>query len=535
LLSFFIYKSNEKIYFNNPFLFFFSTVYSQNQNNAWVFGDSCGIDFTNTQNPTPIITNMVGRGSCVSICDTNGILMLYAYTVESSGALSTIVRNGLHQKLNQNNTITGVAWYNELALFPKPGTQQNLYYLFSVGLNGAPNPGLYHTTIDMNLNNGLGGIVQQNIQIDNIEYGDCLTCVRHGNGRDWWVMAKINNFPFTFYNRFRTRLVTADSIYPAMIQDFNDASDGSFEKICWHPSYNKFMMIDVRGYMSEFDFDRCTGIITQVRTIFAEQLSNFSNLFWEGAYSPNGNVFYVSRTSYGGNFGDYNYLLQYDLTAIDIPASCDTLDSTIYPQADCGAVRLAPDGKIYYSQAYPWGFPYQDSMHNVVNENLGVVNFPDSVGKACNFLPFSFYLGGKRTYYGLPNNPDYSLGPLQGSPCDTLQWVGTPETPNLLQGGFRSLRINPNPANNSFYIKYDIPTNENLLFVLYDSYGKEVLHKNLYGTFKNLLVHTEQLNNGIYFWRAVKDYNTKTQRSNGKSPEGDLGVGAQNGKIVILH
>ncbi|MBL0051992.1 MAG: T9SS type A sorting domain-containing protein [Bacteroidetes bacterium] len=65
------------------------------------------------------------------------------------------------------------------------------------------------------------------------------------------------------------------------------------------------------------------------------------------------------------------------------------------------------------------------------------------------------------------------------------------------------MRLAPNPANSFFNIRYDIPTNENLLFVLYDSYGKEVLRKNLYGTFKNLLVHTEQLNNGIYFCRAV--------------------------------
>ena len=29
-------------------------------------------------------------------------------------------------------------------------------------------------------------------------------------------------------------------------------------------------------------------------------------------------------------------------------------------------------------------------------------------------------MGGKRSYLGLPNNPDYDLGPLVGSPCDTL-------------------------------------------------------------------------------------------------------------------
>jgi hypothetical protein len=124
-------------------------------------------------------------------------------------------------------------------------------------------------------------------------------------------------------------------------------------------------------------------------------------------------------------FGNVNYLLQYDLTALDIPASCDTLDETIYKPYDGGAVRRAPDGKIYYTQMYvpqqgvP-NYPWADSIRNTINENLGVVNDPDVVGNGCNFQPLSFYLGGKRTYYGLPNNPDYNLGPVAGSICDSL-------------------------------------------------------------------------------------------------------------------
>ncbi|MBK8846993.1 MAG: hypothetical protein IPO27_10775 [Bacteroidetes bacterium] len=67
-----------------------------------------------------------------------------------------------------------------------------------------------------------------------------------------------------------------------------------------------------------------------------------------------------------------------------------------------------------------WSYPYQDSMRNYINENLSVINEPDSLGAKCDYQPFSFYLGGKRTYYGLPNNPNYELGPLLGSACDTL-------------------------------------------------------------------------------------------------------------------
>jgi hypothetical protein len=62
---------------------------------------------------------------------------------------------------------------------------------------------------------------------------------------------------------------------------------------------------------------------------------------------------------------------------------------------------------------------------------LSVINYPDSLGIACNYEPFSFYLGGKRTYWGLPNNPDYDLPALAGSPCDTL--VSIAEAPQMQQ------------------------------------------------------------------------------------------------------
>jgi len=52
--------------------------------------------------------------------------------------------------------------------------------------------------------------------------------------------------------------------------------------------------------------------------------------------------------------------------------------------------------------------------------NLSVINQPNNLGAACDFQPFSFYLGGHRTYVGLPNNPDYELGPDTLSLCDTL-------------------------------------------------------------------------------------------------------------------
>jgi hypothetical protein len=496
------------------FLLFFSLKsFAQNQNTRWIFGDSAGIDFSNTLNPVPITSGMDSRGSCVSIADSNGNLRLYAATMPYFGpytAWSTKLFNSQNQMLIAADSITGEGWYNELALLPR---LNNIYYLLSIGLYGSPSAGLYYTSIDMALNGGLGGVLQENVQIDNIEYADCLTIVRHGNGRDWWAIAKINNFPHTFFNRFRKYLITPYSVSGPYIQDFNDASDGSFQKITWHPSNNRFMLMNVSGYMAEFNFDRCSGTITLNRTIFPE-ITNLSRAFWEGAYSPNGNVFYVSRNSYGAAVDSFNYLLQYDLTAVDITASCDTLDTTTYLPVDCGAVRLAPDGKIYYSQAYisqtVLSYPYADSMRNYINENLGVINNPDIVGQGCNFAPFSFYLGGKRTYYGLPNNPDYSLGALTGSLCDTLS-TSIQETVEKNP----VIYISPNPATHIAYFNAQHLKGKRGMLTVASLNGELVFQRHIdifNGGYATQRIDVSNFQNGMYFINLQ----TEKERVSGK-------------------
>ena len=90
-----------------------------------------------------------------------------------------------------------------------------------------------------------------------------------------------------------------------------------------------------------------------------------------------------------------------------------------------GLLQLGPDDKIYISCFYSandcgYDYLFCDTTWNNVNTNLSVINSLDSLGAACNFQPFGFNLGGHRTYYGLPNNPNYELKADSGSACDTL-------------------------------------------------------------------------------------------------------------------
>jgi len=423
---------------------FFS--FSQNRNSIWCFGDSAGIDFRDTINPVPYMSVMDGRGSCVSICDSMGAMQFYADTYTPLSI--AYVWNANHDTLLNSDSIISAGGYNELQIVPFPGNKHK-YYLFYTGWQ-VYYDGIYYSIIDMNLDQGLGAVVMKNIQINSNRIGDCLQAVKHANGRDWWLVSKLSNLNSPRQNRFFVYLITPDSISPEMAFDFNDATDLDFQKIIFNQENTKIMEINLRGYMCEYDFDRCTGIVNNPRLIYPEiTTAPYNRLFWEGSYSPDGNLFYVSTSRWTGV--NESYLIQYDLNSIDIPNSADTIDIT-YPPIGSGAVRLAPDDKIYYSRAYESpttnSFPYADSMYNYINMNLSVINNPNGIGTSCDFQPFSFYLGGKRTYYGLPNNPKYDLGPVVGSACDSLVNYVSPNIHNESQ-----LLAFPNPFNKTIKIQ----------------------------------------------------------------------------------
>nr|MBK9653748.1 hypothetical protein [Bacteroidota bacterium] len=255
---------------------------------------------------------------------------------------NTRIFNTQHQIIQGCNFISGGSWYNELATIPRPN-HSNQFYVFSVGTHKPYNQGCYYTLVDMSLNGGMGAVVAQNIKINNETSADCIQAIKHGNGRDWWIVNKYYspNAP-NHYNRFFVYLVTPDSIYTPTIQNFNDATDAGFQKMVFNSDGTRFMNFNAAGYMSEFNFDRCTGVISLNKNIFAEATLPTDTLFWEGAYSPNDSVFYVSTN--GIYKVDTIYLLQLNLFAPNIPSSSDTLETILYPKVN-GAVRLAPDGK----------------------------------------------------------------------------------------------------------------------------------------------------------------------------------------------
>jgi len=415
---------------------------AQFNQHVWHFGDSAGIDFRDPGlGALPFHSATRTKGSNADINTDLGEQLFYVGDHPFTGVYSTLIFDSNDIVMPGCDSVYGPGAYNGIVIVPRPGWNDR-FYVFSY-ISFFSLIGLYCTEVDMTLRGGLGDVVDQNRQLGQEEYADCLTAIRHGNGRDWWVIGKMSSQSSGQTNRFYVLEVTPSGISPPDTQDMGLASDLDIQRIVWHPDGNHFLLINARGFMCEYDFDRCSGQISQRRLIFPEQTSGYNRIFNEGAFSPNGELLYVSTVAFGSTM-DHGYLLQFNLSAPDVPGSCDTLD-VFYPPIGTGAVRRGPDGRVYFTRAYEcpgvYCYPYPDSVRNYVNQNLSVIHQPDLDGPACDYRPFSFYLGGKRTYYGLPNNADYSLGPLAGSPCDTL-------TNGLQQDALSAsyLEVFPNPA-----------------------------------------------------------------------------------------
>jgi hypothetical protein len=392
------------------------------RNNIWCFGDSAGINFNNGSLPYPISSAFRTRGTCTSIADSNGDLLFYTNTRSGQpGDKTGLIWNKNNQIMLNADSIFGDGWYYEMVIIPDPD-DDSTYYLFSIGV--AISFGLTYCKIDMRGDGGLGEVVQKNITLlGNMRMVDCLLTVKHGNGRDWWVIVRESTFSQgTYNNSWYVFLVAPSGISGGNIQNVGTLNPTNSGRLAYDTLSNRICFVNSVSLVELYDFDRCVGIISNRKTIEPPQQIQPHPWNWSCEFSPSGQFLFVS--SWINN--DSSYLWQYDTWAANIASSKTLIWQSNYPvYYVIGQLKRAPDGKIYLSNGWVdtignYYFPYLATQYYPENMNLSVINSPDLPGASCDFQPYSFYLGGKRTYWGLPNNPDYDLGPLIGSPCDTL-------------------------------------------------------------------------------------------------------------------
>ncbi len=321
--------------------------------------------------------------------------------------------------MENGDSLIGEIWYDQLLITPFPGDSTK-FYLFNQAV--FIYSGVYYNVIDITQDSGRGALVQKNIQLSDTPMVEGIASIKHGNGRDWWVIGRacygqIGGLPT---NEFYLFEVTSTGVQGPFVQALGSLGNSDIGSVRFSHNGKKIAFVNGAGLLELYDFDRCTGVISNPVNIKPELTHAPYPYTWSVEFSPNDSILYSASDALPSD------ILQYDLNASNIGSSEVTIASISYPPYNGGYLRLAPDNKIYWSFAWAdgtnWNYPYPDTSiaYNMYNMNLSVINNPNSLGAACNFQPFSFYLGGKRTYWGLPNNPDYNMPAWGGSPCDTL-------------------------------------------------------------------------------------------------------------------
>ncbi len=351
--------------------------------------------------------------------------------------------------MDSGEFLVGEVLYDEMVIVPFPQDSMK-YYIFQVGTSLTT--GIYYSIVDLSYNGGLGKVTDKNIPLTQVEMFDGVSAIKNGNGRDWWVIFRPSNYQGSGLgtNDFYLINITPSGVFGPFIQSIGSLNFTDLGSIRFSHRGNKIVFVNAMGMIELYDFDRCSGVISNPVNIHPEDIipPYPTSIYSVGAeFSPNDSVLYVSTSWYP------SVILQYNLTASNIVTTEQIIASISYPSYAGGLIRLAPDNKIYWSCAWNdsinFNYPYPDSVFNFYNMNLSVISYPDSLGFFCDFFPFHFYLGGNRTYYDLPNNPDYDLTALGGSTCDTL---GYPNGVNNKEVDSNNFRISPNPAHTTFTI-----------------------------------------------------------------------------------
>ncbi|MES2620293.1 MAG: hypothetical protein V4615_05515, partial [Bacteroidota bacterium] len=273
--------------------------------------------------------------------------------------------------------------------------------------------------------------------MNNLPQDGNLASCRHGNGRDWWVtyVGRNSNCTHLF-------LLTPDTLeYYGQHCEGDTIYERTGRYAVFSPDGTKYARSGSGG-INVLDFDRCNGTFSNLMQIppaltYDSSAQVSLDLIMSIVFSPNNRYLYSCHTV---------KVLQYDLWDANPDLTRDTVAELDYfvdtvPNAGSGIFlfcfsQIAPDGKIYIGSFNGERF-------------LCRINNPDGKGDSCQFgmreIVLPKFWRGSMPYY-----PNYRLGRLPGSTCDTIYSDVKPlytQTPWL--------KVYPNPATDLVRFEYN--------------------------------------------------------------------------------
>ena len=342
--------------------------------NQWFFARNVGVDFNSGEPvegyPCPITGTPLGDTS--SMCDTNGNLLFY-----SDGKN---VYNKNHEIME--NSYAGPD-YNQgvqaALCIPKPGSD-SLFYVFTANtfIQQYNQPLNFYHTIDMSLNDGLGGILNTDTLPGAWDASEQLNASYFKDKTGYWiVMRKYKEHQYAAYK------VTSVGVNPSPV--LSDApnrylpnANYGYMKFTYDKKYLVFFYNYATGYFQDIEICKFNNNTGEIEFLYSFQLIElFPNnpppyQTMNGEFSPDSKYMYVAGHLQAA---DSTHIYQFDMQYIE---DKDLLkQSAVKIGEPIGFnLQLASNGRIYC---------FSNSIPGPEDNTVSVINNPGKPGLECNY------------------------------------------------------------------------------------------------------------------------------------------------------
>lgn len=360
--------------------------FAQKETYNWYFGDHAALNFNSGAPVSLTGSAMLATNGCTTVSDSAGNLLFY-----SNGQ---VVWNRNHVQMQNGTGLIGNYFAPQPALALKAPGSNSRYFLFTVGGNLINQTGAFYTTIDMELNGGLGSVLpwQKNIPLPGADsVRDVLSAIACGDKAGFWVFVR----SYTVENNILAYLVDETGVHlqPVVSPCLYDFSINSGSGTIKASPDGRYLIYSPNMWVWNMPLTELYNLNSYTGEAMPVFLFDSGGINWGAEFSANSEFLYLSAA-----LNDTSSIVQFDMSQL---ASAQAFEDSRYVvhsvkesrEAIFQQCQLAPDGKIYASR-FSWGsggLTY-----------LSAINEPSLKGALCDYDPHAVDLVEGNCYLGLP-------------------------------------------------------------------------------------------------------------------------------------
>jgi len=381
-------------------------LYAQKQDYIWPLGIDWGLEegiqaYRFDFNSSPFEVQEVDqafefRGNNGAICDPDGKLLLY-----TNGCLiadgnhnilfDSLVLNEGEIKTQAIGDTDGYVGSQDLMLFPLDSVDSCFILIHKqrvLSSEGSIEVFLNQSSFCIGESNVL---IDSNLKVEGAPYvlASFLTGITQHNSTNWWIVQPLSNDSLIMILQLDENGLSVDHYDNASVyfhaDEISAAGTAKFS-----PDGTKYAIYNEHNGLSLYDFDRTNGTLTHKQTIRIVEDSSFARFFGV-EWSPNSRFLYTASSTELHQVDTWEEDLTDGVRLVDVyNGTQDPFNTTFF------LMSLGPDCRIYMC---PTSSTF--SYH--------VINSPDELGTACDFVQNGIQLPRSSGVASFPNYPRFRV------------------------------------------------------------------------------------------------------------------------------